>query len=760
MVEIVDINYPENLDQAAVPSLPEDTPLSSSGDADRDHTELHDFANKAIVALERNAAQLTHDHSGYSTAAVTVTRDTLGVVPVNDLQVVTINGTPDGGTFTLSWDGHVTIAIADDATSNTIQSALEGLLGVNIGDVVVAGNVYGPFTIVFQNNLGYQSQPTLVADDSNLTGTDVSITVTHPVVGAVAVNEVQIVELQGSPTGGTFALGFMSFTTDDINYNDSDAVVQAALESFPVINDGNVSVVGDNGGPYTITFINALAGAPQVMITATNALTGGLFNTRKLLQVNTHEEPDTDIAVTSIHHTIDPTRSSPVKAAAANHWHSYNELHDRPYIICTTTTRPTEPFIGLRIWETDTNTERVWAKFPTNPQATGVTYSDNFNRAPGDDLASTIWELHYAFGDTLHGVFTIVNIPGTLYVYSAWWSGLLTSSNHVLCQRINEAERHTLTDDQEIECHWGIRPFDVDRTFDGDESHDPCNDHYFRLSDDRSSYVRVSIHRHYIVAVYTTNGIDNEVTFGNIIIEDWEPTIIWRVRALGWGFYVYRNGVHVGTLTDNLHRHNIGANYRGWGFGTHVVGWPGGQYRAPDISWCGVKDNTDYAAVARWGLLPTASIPVFIAEASSRLEIPGPYIETAVVWGNILQEWIYAPFWSDQAESDITITEPGVYHVHASIAWDPGFYFADHAMISVKCNGQDISRKHWEFLRGYTYAPGFAQTQEINFWYRFEAGDKLRVVAKHNGSGIMYTQYNLDDPDRQVCYVEAAFHSP
>ena len=59
------IVYPDNIDSFAVPSLPEETSLSAAGSGNtRNHTELHDDINKAVVALETNAARVAHDHSG------------------------------------------------------------------------------------------------------------------------------------------------------------------------------------------------------------------------------------------------------------------------------------------------------------------------------------------------------------------------------------------------------------------------------------------------------------------------------------------------------------------------------------------------------------------------------------------------------------------------------------------------------------------------------------------------------------------------
>lgn len=67
------INYPNGansgIDIFNEPSLPEVTPLSQSGTATRNHVEHHHDLGAAIVALERNAAFKSHDHSGDGTTA-------------------------------------------------------------------------------------------------------------------------------------------------------------------------------------------------------------------------------------------------------------------------------------------------------------------------------------------------------------------------------------------------------------------------------------------------------------------------------------------------------------------------------------------------------------------------------------------------------------------------------------------------------------------------------------------------------------------
>jgi hypothetical protein len=85
-------------------------------------------------------------------------------------------------------------------------------------------------------------------------------------------NEAQTVTVTGSPTGGTFTLTYSGQTTAAIAYNATALVVQQRLAALSNIEDGQVSVTGSAGGPYTVTFAGA---ADVAQMTATPSLTGG-----------------------------------------------------------------------------------------------------------------------------------------------------------------------------------------------------------------------------------------------------------------------------------------------------------------------------------------------------------------------------------------------------------------------------------------------------------------------------------------------------
>ncbi len=75
-----------------------------------------------------------------------------------------------------------------------------------------------------------------------------------------AVDQVWDATIEGAPTGGTWLLGYMGVPTSALAYNISAADLEDAIEALSTIGEGNVTVTGSAGGPYTITAASALAG--------------------------------------------------------------------------------------------------------------------------------------------------------------------------------------------------------------------------------------------------------------------------------------------------------------------------------------------------------------------------------------------------------------------------------------------------------------------------------------------------------------------
>jgi hypothetical protein len=106
-------------------------------------------------------------------------------ITVISTDVVTVNGVPTGGTFTISvtvaGNTQTTAGLAFNAAGATVQTALQGLSNVGAGNATVVGA--GPYTITFPAALG---AVTVAANGAALTGgTNPSATVAVTSTGSI-----------------------------------------------------------------------------------------------------------------------------------------------------------------------------------------------------------------------------------------------------------------------------------------------------------------------------------------------------------------------------------------------------------------------------------------------------------------------------------------------------------------------------------------------------------------------------------------------
>lgn len=104
----------------------------------------------------------------------------------DEVQTITITGTPTGGTFTLTFSGQTTSAIAYNAAASAVQSALEGLSNIAPGDITCAGGPLPgtPVTVNFGGG-AYDGAdvPQMTATGSFTGGTSPAVTVTTTTPG-------------------------------------------------------------------------------------------------------------------------------------------------------------------------------------------------------------------------------------------------------------------------------------------------------------------------------------------------------------------------------------------------------------------------------------------------------------------------------------------------------------------------------------------------------------------------------------------------
>jgi len=100
-------------------------------------------------------------------ASVAQLRAYLPQVSEDGVQLVTIAGAT-GGTFTLTYEGVSTAALAWNATATVVQAALRGITAIGSGGVNVKGRPGGPYTVSFQGTLATDAAP-LTASAASLT---------------------------------------------------------------------------------------------------------------------------------------------------------------------------------------------------------------------------------------------------------------------------------------------------------------------------------------------------------------------------------------------------------------------------------------------------------------------------------------------------------------------------------------------------------------------------------------------------------------
>lgn len=117
-------------------------------------------------------AQFTQVTGGAPTVTVATTTPGDDSPTVNEIQTVTI-ANADGGTFTLTYSGQTTSAIAYGATAAAVKAALEALSNIEADDmtVVKASDVY---TITFGGTLAATDVAELTANGASLTATDLT----------------------------------------------------------------------------------------------------------------------------------------------------------------------------------------------------------------------------------------------------------------------------------------------------------------------------------------------------------------------------------------------------------------------------------------------------------------------------------------------------------------------------------------------------------------------------------------------------------
>jgi autotransporter-associated beta strand protein len=305
-------------------SLRIDVPMAGSGDLDKLRSgklilggDNHEFSgairvdegvltathNDALGAIDAGTtvaagAALEFDASAgdiYGTARSEV--QTI-VYRTNEQQRIRFRSLATTGTWAISFDVDgsgprataTTDALPFNATAAMVQTALQSLSSIGVGNVAVSGTYNTFFQVVFTGALAGLNLPALSVDTESLmpvTFVDTPIEMVEGGHSFLPPNEVQILSLGISqPTSGYFTLECRDMITASIPWSSNATTlinsVRAALENLPVVGTGNVSVTGPSTpGAFVITFQGALAGMdiPPIKANTGTLSPGGIVGT-------------------------------------------------------------------------------------------------------------------------------------------------------------------------------------------------------------------------------------------------------------------------------------------------------------------------------------------------------------------------------------------------------------------------------------------------------------------------------------------------
>lgn len=188
---------------------------------------------------------------------ITVTESDAGGNTSNEMQLVTLPGSPTGGTFTLTFQGQTTSGVPYDSSAASLQTTLEALSNIESGDVIVTAGSVGGWQIEFAESLGAQDLALLTASGTNLSGGTIATSTSQAAISPL--NEKVLVTLGQEVSGGTFTLTHGDNTAGNIAFNATSDTIDAALEALAHLSSGDVHTSGDPGGPWIIEFTGNLA---------------------------------------------------------------------------------------------------------------------------------------------------------------------------------------------------------------------------------------------------------------------------------------------------------------------------------------------------------------------------------------------------------------------------------------------------------------------------------------------------------------------
>ena len=176
------LRIPKLTKSSTVGFVGENEEIPSDHDTTFDEVVLMPTNRKSIKVIERYSRELARQSvigidATLKNRLVKVVSDKLDDAllvgkgqATNEVQTVTLNGSPSDGTFTLTFRGATTSALDHDAAASAVQTALRALATIGGTNVTVTGSAGGPYTVTFASSLAATAVDELTADGSALVG--------------------------------------------------------------------------------------------------------------------------------------------------------------------------------------------------------------------------------------------------------------------------------------------------------------------------------------------------------------------------------------------------------------------------------------------------------------------------------------------------------------------------------------------------------------------------------------------------------------
>lgn len=121
-----------------------------------------------VVVIDRQPAALAETFTAIPSPSITITTLQEGATGVPEVQRVALDPTTHGGTFTLTFDGETTGALAYNITATNLQTSLQALASVGADNLTVTG-AFPEFVLTFLGALT-GNQPAVTASSAGLVG--------------------------------------------------------------------------------------------------------------------------------------------------------------------------------------------------------------------------------------------------------------------------------------------------------------------------------------------------------------------------------------------------------------------------------------------------------------------------------------------------------------------------------------------------------------------------------------------------------------